>query len=568
MKREKRIVPEQTAIMELSMRKREKFCWFLFLIALSLIVSLPLFTALFSRGIINGDDALTHMQRIEGMLHSIQNAVIPPRIHLSTLQNYGYGAGFFYPQFFLLLPVLLRAVGLNFIITTNLSMMILNFVSGFSAFYAVRRISHSSLGAALSAILFSFASYRVADLYYRSTAGESIAFVFVPVLVLGFYEVFNKRPESWPWITLGLSGLVLSHNLSAILSGFVILIFLLLRIRRICTDKLLFAALIKALLSALSLSAFFWLPMLEQLFSGEIMITNSPEYPLRGPLPMRESFQVFRYWFKDAPNWLIDPLVCVFLLRVMAFFSPGRRRSKLVCADWLLMLGLGALLLSSDGFPWQQLPGLWAFIQFPWRLQFVSASLLSLAGGLLLGSFNSVKWQRLLVALVLFFSLFESLPIFQNALERGLIPSPGYEAIRNEIGVGENLPLGASVDFIEQNAGRLLSPDPALLTSNVQKKGLSLSFDFSGSENTRIELPFLWYKGWRFSVNGEPPKMAERGEHGLVLVNSGVHSGGSIHCYYQKTVLQHFSEFISWTALIGGVIFLFLKKKKKRIYIM
>lgn len=543
----------------------ERLLVFIFLSLLTAVVSIPLFQALLSRGLINGDDALTHIQRVEGMLASIKQGVLPPRIHLSTLQNYGYGAGFFYPQVFLLLPVLMRGLGLNFILSTNLSLIFLNFITAWSAFFAVRRISSSPWGAAAAAVLYTFASYHIADLYYRSTAGESIAFVFIPWLVLGFYEVFQGRESSWPFISLGLAGLVLSHLLSALLSGFFLLIFCLIHLRRIWKDRGLLRALLKALLCAMALSAWFWIPMLEQLQTGNIMITNHPAYPLRGPLAWEDSFRVFRYWFRDADSRLIDPLICVPLLCLLFI----RRRSDLLrCADWLLGLGLCALLLSSDLFPWQCFPTLNTFIQFPWRLQFISASLLALSGGLMVAALPN-PGRQLLCLLLLGFALGMTLPVLRNATQRALIPSPGYRAIENEIGVGENLPVGASVDFILKNGEHPVLADPALQISRYQSKGLSASFDYAFPDDAdpdalTLELPFLYYKGWRFRLNDGPNQAAAIGPHGLVQVRLS-EPQGTIYGFYQKTFLQILSEIISAAAWVGGIICLWLTHKRKRM---
>lgn len=63
-------------------------------------------------------------------------------------------------------------------------------------------------------VLYTFATYRLTNLYYRAALGESLAMVFLPLLLWGTYEIFYGQEKKWFLMVLGVTGVLESHVLS------------------------------------------------------------------------------------------------------------------------------------------------------------------------------------------------------------------------------------------------------------------------------------------------------------------------------------------------------------------
>lgn len=90
----------------------------------------------------------------------------------------------------------------------------MNITTAFLSFYAIRNITRSEKSAWIMSILYTFATYRLTNLYYRAALGESLAMVFLPLLLWGAYEVFYGEERKWYLLVLGISGVLESHVLS------------------------------------------------------------------------------------------------------------------------------------------------------------------------------------------------------------------------------------------------------------------------------------------------------------------------------------------------------------------
>ena len=49
----------------------------------------------------------------------------------------------------------------------------------------------------LSAILYMIMPYHLTDMYIRNAIGEFLSYIFVPLVFLGLYKIFQKEKEEW-----------------------------------------------------------------------------------------------------------------------------------------------------------------------------------------------------------------------------------------------------------------------------------------------------------------------------------------------------------------------------------
>ena len=163
---------------------------------------------------------------------------------------------------------MLRILGFDPTTVFKIFVILLNFLS-IGCFYLVTwKISKSRYSGLMGAIFYAFASYRLIDILFRCGFGEAQSFLFTPVIILGLYEIFSGRPEKWYIFAAGFLGLAWTHLLSLVLATCFVGVFCLFRIRRILSDRSVLMALVKSVLLVLGLSAFFFLPMAEQVLTS------------------------------------------------------------------------------------------------------------------------------------------------------------------------------------------------------------------------------------------------------------------------------------------------------------
>ena len=234
----------------------------LFIVVLTVLSSFNIFHS----GIIYGDDINFHMYRIFGIVDNIKIGKYVP-VYFNYLKGFGYGNGLFYPDLFLFIPAVLNYLGLNIIISLKIFIFIINFFSIYFMYLCVYRISGEKKCAYASMILYAISGYRLIDFVARGALGEMIAFVFLPLVVLGLYEIFFGDYEHGYFLTIGLSCLCFSHVISFYLMCFFVILFIFINMK--CLDKTRLKYLIIYILLAMLITVHFWLPMLEQIVSDK-----------------------------------------------------------------------------------------------------------------------------------------------------------------------------------------------------------------------------------------------------------------------------------------------------------
>ncbi len=99
-------------------------------------------------------------------------------------------------------------LGLTYFDSYKLTLALSFLLSGL-AMYACIRQRYKALPALLGSLVYLLAPYRLVDIYVRGAYGEALAFIFPPLILMGYYR------KSIPWLTLGWAGLFLTHPLAS-----------------------------------------------------------------------------------------------------------------------------------------------------------------------------------------------------------------------------------------------------------------------------------------------------------------------------------------------------------------
>jgi hypothetical protein len=217
-----------------------------------------------------------HMMRIEGLYQSILHHNYFPLVNMSFMEGLGYISNIFYSDFLIYPAAIMRLMGFTpaqTIVRFYLMMNFLTFSVSFLCFYKVQRKYWNAL---VFSFVYTLANYRLHDMLFRHDLGEVGAFLFLPIAVLGIYEIFyGERKRNWLFLAFGMTGIIYSHAISPILVAIMIVAVLLCQLPELKIHPKRLLSLTWAALCSGLMSIGYFLPMLEQLKHTTFRLTET-----------------------------------------------------------------------------------------------------------------------------------------------------------------------------------------------------------------------------------------------------------------------------------------------------
>ncbi|MCR4589529.1 MAG: YfhO family protein [Lachnospiraceae bacterium] len=511
-----------------------------------IIACLPLFTV----NCIQGHDIDYHLLRIEALKTGIVNGLPFLRVNMLFFGGEGYASSLFYPDFLLYIPALLRAAGVGINLSYHIFVAFCIIAAFAAMYFSAACISGNRYTALIAAVAYTLCQYHIDDIYTRAAVGEFTACIFLPLVAAGLYDLAEKDFGK-PWLLGGgLAGVLLCHTLSTVFCLLLCIVFVIVNYRVFLEKPVKLLKLVVTALFTLALTAFYWLPVMEQMMSAEFSYKEAKFDVNYEKLLLKDIFA------NEAGRMGI----ALFLLILTALLIKHSADRLVFFADFLAVTGLLFALCTTGFFPWKRLEKYVLSVQFPWRLFIMTALLLSIAAGIYIerAAGDHIKAAVIAVLALMILSAVSNI----NRTEEGYYSySDDYydvvEYTKSVIG-GEWLPaavesrgkLGKYNDLAFDDSGEKIA---------VTRQGNSLYVKDVNSEY--VDVPFVYYLGYAAEdENGNPCRTDGSGENGRVRVYTG--GAGNLHVYYKGTLLQRTADIISIAALIL-LILLFIRKKKQ-----
>ena len=535
-----------------------------------LLLLTPAVLGLLHPGFFGASDDL-HIAWLQQMEKTISLGQIPPR-YVPDL-SYGFG----YPLFNFVFPLpfylgeIFRLVGFSFTYSIKALFVVSLLGSGVAMFLLAKKLSNSLTGIA-AAVLYVYTPYRSNDVYNRGALGESLAFIFMPLIIYAFVGLSQSKGfrEMWRWVAIGglsISGLILTHNIVSYM--FLPLVFIV----GIFLFRKSLMRLLLVFLTGLLGSMYFWFPALvdSKLMHYETVFNFIDHFPtIRQLLTPYWGYGASVAGSYDTMSFFMGEVNILVIVLSFGFFLFSYKRLVARERLWwwwnMLIIGVSMVMMNyRSSYLWDHLP-LIAYFQFPWRF----LTVVTFATALLVVFISKFRFSRIIALLIIFLSIGLNYSRFEphDYLLRNddyflgrYIPVPDPSELYKSLGE-EYLRLPSTTKI------RPLMLYPRIFPQNESIKVTeldSLTSIITTDSGIPMQLNYNKYNfpGWRGTIDGKLLPLTSGPPFGQIqfFVPSGTHT---IRISFGETPLKVFFDIVSFGVMTGSLWYLVVEQRRRR----
>ena len=496
---------------------------------------------------------------------AIRDGILYPRWGVDFALGYGYPLFNIYSTLAFYVAEVFHLLGAGLTAAVKLTHILAFILSGLTMYAFAKRVLGAQAGV-LAGIVYIYVPYHLLDVYVRSAFAESFAFIFLPLILLLFHELIDKR-RARDLVLAGLAyaGLFLTHAATAFIFTMLLVpyvAFLILSrfrvgsstrrlypgqasLRADWVEFLRLAGLsLGAAALALALSSIFLLPMLtekgyiveSQWTQGSFGYAKHFVYPSQFCSP----FWGYGYAGEGLQDEMslqlgVSATILAVVGVVYSLWKGVRSRRQIaffLVAFLVIILAMMPAALSL----WETLP-LAAFVQFPWRLLGLATLVISFLSGSAIHAWSGGSsleercWQPALGILLLVVVLAS----YSYTLPEYTAPSPRSEQPVAVIDFESFSPpdrVGMTVWVTEQPhdtplveqylEGERLIKARALAeeatVEMIRHGAASEEIRVNSAAGTEVQFYTYYFPGWRGYVDGQEEEIYPMGPHGLITL--------------------------------------------------
>ncbi len=355
---------------------------------LTILLSLPVISPLLQPGYFWGaHDARHSVYFLFEFDKGIQDGILYPRWAPDFAFGFGYPFFNIYGPLSSYLGEAFHLLGADFVTAVKIVFGLTAVLAGMTMYLFVRDILGARAGL-VAALVYVYFPYHLFDLYVRAALAESVGFVFLPLVLWGFYRVMTTPSLKTIVLTAtAYAALMFTSNLLALLFtpilGLYVVVMLFVSVKRIEIGTVIRRAIppALALFGGLGLSAIFWLPaFLERQYVRV-------DQWIGGRYAFGDDFVDFFQLF--SPRWGFGPSIpgpnddagfqiglAALVLFALSFFAVPKLKDRALRVTLYFLQGLvlatAFLTTPLSAWVWRLIP-LSSFAQFPWRLLVIIA---------------------------------------------------------------------------------------------------------------------------------------------------------------------------------------------------
>lgn len=535
-------------------------------------------------GFYDSHDGLLNVHRLFELEQCIGDGPLPCR--WAPDMGYGYGTPLFvfYPPLGTYVSLFFRGLGATYLDAVKLAMLA-SFLVGSLAMFGLAHRFFGPRGAAVAAVLYTWAPYRAVDVFARGALAEAWGMALLPLVFLAGERAMNSRERAWTW---GLTcagawaALLLTHNLTTLMVAPAYAAWCLLwlvsgaRSGESRTWRSLAPFALGHLLGV-ALSAYYVLPsLLEQQYAHTGTLSTLYDWAryennflsyaelLFGSTPW--GYGAFRQpggisLFAGGLHWGLALASCLgitaHILHRRAADAPARAALLLAAAG----AGAAWMTLSASASVWDAVRPL-AFLQFPWRFLAVASFGFSFAAGWLAERALRPPWLAqtftlLVVALAIGSNFDRFAPAKMIPVESETLANARAVASARH-GLFDFLPIGVELSAVPKRPPKLLRPpvealDPELEITAVHRTSHAVEFQTESAVAAAARINIFDFPGWILRIDGDRAHHGTKGDPlGRIHIElpAGRHT---VSARFEPTPVRRFAERLSLLGLLLAV---------------
>lgn len=507
--------------------KEKEIINYILIIIASIIISIPLANKNLN---IYRDDGIQHICRIIGTEQTLADKQFLPMIMSNLCNNFGYSWNIFYSPLTAYMSVMFRIFNFSYVNCLKLCMFVIVLLSGLTMYKLTFRITKNKKLATLASIIYILAPYRITDMYTRTALAELASFIFIPIVFEGLYIIVNEEKKSYK-LALGAAGLILTHQVIAMYTAIICFVYLIVFFKKL-KSKTVLKNIGVNLLFCILMTSFYWVGLLQHYFSTsyEVFVPGRME---------REEVLIF-YKAKFSQLFITSSeqtmIYAIGLLSVIGLVLTPIAYKKIpeeYKKTYMFFLITGVILIGMtlSIFPFEKLPQALTMLQFTFRLftftSFFFAFVVATNFAILIKNFKTLDIVVLLTISILLLVPYKSKLDFnlkdnEERLINGVRITENTGRVHAGMASMEYLPTKAfkNLKYIANRKDEVivLDNDEAVI-SDYTKQASNMNCKISNiNKETTIELPYIYYLGYRVNANGQEITYTES-DNGFIQIN-------------------------------------------------
>ena len=507
--------------------KEKEIINYILIIIASIIISIPLANKSLN---IYRDDGIQHICRIIGTEQTLADKQFLPMIMSNLCNNFGYSWNIFYSPLTAYMSVVLRIFNFSYVNCLKLCMFVIVVLSGLTMYKLTLRITKNKKLATLASIIYILAPYRITDMYIRTALAELASFIFIPIVFEGLYIIVNEEKKSYK-LALGAAGLILTHQVIAMYTAIICFAYLIVFFKKL-KSKTVLKNIGVNLSFCLLMTSFYWVGLLQHYFSTsyEVFVPGRMEREEVLIFYKAKFSQLFITSSEQTMIYAIGLLSVIGLVLTPIAYKKVPEEYKKTYM-FFLITGIVLIGMTLKIFPFEKLPQALTILQFTFRLftftSFFFAFVVATNFAILIKDFKTLDIVVLLTISILLLVPYKSKLDFnlkdnEERLINGVRVTENTGRVHAGMASMEYLPTKAfkNLKYIANRKDEVivLDNDEAVI-SDYTKQASNMNCKISNiNKETTIELPYIYYLGYRVYANGQEIKYTES-DNGFIQIN-------------------------------------------------
>lgn len=479
----------------------------------------------------------------------VKDKVFPCRWSPDLGYGYGYPQFNYYGPFPYYVMEVFHLIGFNFLDSTKIGFIIPIILGAIGMFLLVKSM-WGGWGGFLSGLIYSFAPYHAVDIYVRGAMSEFWALSLLPFV---FWAILNNKTLV---LAISISTLIMSHNITTFLFSPALIIWMIINKKGL-----------KGVILGGLLSSFFLLPVIFEKNLVHVETLTQGYFNYLAHFASIKQLLFSNYWgygtseLGPYDNISMSVGILVWTLPLLAIFLAHIKNNKdLKTISLFTFLAFCYLFLThqKSSFVWNNLPFL-EFVQFPWRLIGISVFLFSIVVGSL-ANLTSKKNIPIIIIIISGLTLLFNTSYFKpsswlniNDQEKFSGKSWNYQITSS---IFDYLPISASHPPTVEAPEKLIFVEGKGDSKLIYKKTNSSKWSLVLEEESKIQLPIMYFPKWEVYVNGNKTTFSYDNEIGLMEINlpSGEYE---IYAVLKNTPSRIIGNSLSTIGLLMLIYFIF-----------